>query len=179
MDSSTGSEIGYHYEELATTAKRLGLGNKAEIDAWLPKIRMDFARNIATYAERAGQWPLTISAHGDWINRRLRIPNHYAINWELRERFGIAAEAYDEWLNAPVKARFADTDAPEWWKPCAPDEAISARVSCLYFLVHPRQWLANVRENILLEMVRVAEASWYAVRHRTSRAAPSRPTRAQ
>jgi len=162
--SAHGSEVGFHYEELATIAKRLGLRNKAQVDEHLPEIREEFAKNLAIFAKHAGHWPLTIASHGDWMNRRLRIPNQYAIDPGLRSRFDIVAEAYDECLDAPVKARFSDIDAPAWWKPCAPDRAISDRVSCLYFLVHPRQWRANVLQNLRLDTERVMEEAIYRFR---------------
>ncbi len=159
-----GSEVGFHYEELATVAKQRGLCDRRQVDEHIPAIRAQFKKNIAIYAECAGEWPRTIASHGDWINRKLRIPNQYAIDESLRRQFGIIAEAYDDWLNAPVKARFSDNDAPEWWKPGTPSGAISDRVSCLYFLVHPRQWRANVRENIRVDAVRATEGLRYSIR---------------
>lgn len=160
-----GSEVGYHYEELATIAKRRGLRTKAELDAHLPSIRAAFSRNIQAYAERAGRLPKTIASHGDWINRKLGVPNSYAIDAELRARFGIVAEAYDEWLNRPVQARFADhCGAPNWWMPHAPDETIAGGVRCLYFLVHPRQWRANPAENLRVDANRAVEGLAYGWR---------------
>ena len=120
-----GSEAGYHYEELATIARRLGLRNKADVDANLPLIRESFARNIEHFARTVGFMPRTIASHGDFINRKLKIPNYYAIDGALRERFSILAEAYDTWLNTSVGARFSDCDAPAWWMPEPPDKAIS------------------------------------------------------
>lgn len=157
-----GSEVGYHYEELATIAKQRGLRTKADLDAHLPSIRETFSRNIEAFAGQAGRLPTTIASHGDWINRKLGVPNSYAIDSELRARFGIVAEAYDEWLNRPVQARFADhCGAPNWWMPHAPDESIALEVSCLYFLVHPRQWRANPMENLRVDATRAAEGLAY------------------
>lgn len=162
--ANSGAEVGFHYEELATIAKRLGLRDRSQVDERMADIRESFATNLATFAAQLGQWPMTIASHGDWINRLLCIPNQYAINQALRDRFGIIAEAYDGWLNAPVKGRFSDTDPPAWWKPCSPAAAISSRTSCLYFLVHPRQWHANALENIRIDMTRIVEASRYTFR---------------
>jgi hypothetical protein len=159
--AASGSEVGYHYEELATIAKDRKLRNKREVDEQLPDIRAAFARNIAIFAKSAGHWPLTIASHGDWINRKLRLPNQYAIDEALRKQFRIVAEVYDAWLNAPVTARFSDIDVPKWWEPRPPTEAISAGVPCLYFLVHPRQWQANIAENIRMDAGRLAEGLRY------------------
>jgi hypothetical protein len=159
-----GSEVGYHYEELATVAKRLGLRDKADLDANISQIRKEFATNIEMFAEYAGHLPTTISSHGDFINRRLGVSNYEAIDAALRERFGIVAEAYDEWLNATVQARFSDWDPPNWWRPCAPVQAISRRVPCLYLLLHPRQWQASVLENLRLDTERLSEDLLYRAR---------------
>lgn len=164
-----GTEVGFHYEELATVAKRRGLRNKADVDAFLPKIREEFAANINWFAEQVGFWPKTIASHGHFINRKLGIPNHYAIDRTLRERFGIMAEAYDDWLNAPVQARFSDVEPPAWWSPGDPDEAIRRRVPCIYILVHPRQWRANRFENARLEIERVMEELAYQGRRVAAR----------
>lgn len=156
-----GSEVGYHYEELSTLARQLGLGGKADIDAHLLEIRTCFANNMLEFADILGHLPKTISSHGDFINRKLGVANHYAINIALRERFGIVAEAYDEWLNVHVGARCSDRGPPVWWKPAAPEEAIERRVPCIYLVVHPRQWRANIRENLSLAAERFYhEAVW-------------------
>jgi hypothetical protein len=160
--AAQGSEVGFHYEELATFAKRLGLRSKAEVDDALPAIRREFAANLRDFAAQLGRLPETIASHGDFINRRLRLANHYAIDVAQREHFGLIAEAYDEWLNAPVRARFSDQGPPEWWTPSAPEEAIARRVSCLLLLVHPRQWRANAVENLRLNMERaVQDVVWW------------------
>ncbi|MBV9248649.1 MAG: hypothetical protein JO227_05305 [Acetobacteraceae bacterium] len=74
------------YEELATVAKRLSLSSKAEIDERLPEIRSEFTKV-------AGQWTRTIAAYGSGINRKLRIPNRYAVNREIRDQFSLAVRS--------------------------------------------------------------------------------------
>lgn len=162
--ADSGSEVGYHYEELATFAKRHGLRNGGDIDAWADAIRADLARNIERFAEVAGRSPLTIASHGDWVNRRLRVFNHSVVDAALRARFGLLAEAYDDWLNAPVRARFADAPPPAWWVPGAPAASVAEGAACIYLLLHPRQWRANRRENLRLDLERAAEGVAYAVR---------------
>lgn len=162
--ADSGSEVGYHYEELATFAKRHGLRNGGDIDAWTDAIRADLARNIERFAEIAGRVPLTIASHGDWVNRKLRIFNHSVVDVALRARFGLLAEAYDDWLNAPVRARFADAPPPAWWVPGAPASAVAEGTACIYLLLHPRQWRANWHENLRLDVERAAEGVAYAAR---------------
>lgn len=162
--AESGSEVGYHYEELATVAKRHGLRHRGEIDAWIDAIRGEFAGNIERFAEITGRMPLTVASHGDWVNRKLRICNHFLIDAALRARFGLLAEAYDDWLNAPVRARFADAPPPAWWLPGRPAASIAEGAACIYLLLHPRQWQANRRENLHLDAGRAAEGVAYAVR---------------
>ena len=161
--ADSGSEVGYHYEELATFAKRHGLRNAGDIDAWADAIRAELAGNIERFAASAGRVPLTIASHGDWVNRKLRIFNHSVVDAALRARFGLLAEAYDDWLNAPVRARFTDAPPPGWWVPGSPAAAIAEGAACIYLLLHPRQWRANRRENLRLDAERAAEGVAYAV----------------
>ena len=161
---ASGSEVGYHYEEIATVAKRLGLQSRADVESSISIIRAEFTRNIERFADQAGSYPVTIASHGDWINRKLRLTNHFIADPALRHALGILAEAYDPELNRPVQARFSDAEAPAWWRPASPAEAIKNGVSCIYLLVHPRQWRANRLENFRLDIERSAEASLYLSR---------------
>lgn len=159
--SAAGSEVGYHYEEIATAAKRLGLRNRCDVESSVSIIRAEFKRNIELFADQAGCLPLTIASHGDWVNRKLRLPNHYIADSDLRQACGILAEAYDPELTAPVQARFSDKEAPAWWRPASPIEAIKDGIPCIYLLVHPRQWRANRLENFWLDVERSKETILY------------------
>jgi hypothetical protein len=159
-----GSEVGYHYEELSTLARLLGLGGKADIDAHLLEIQECFAKNLLEFANILGHPPKTIASHGDFVNRKLGLANHYAIDMSMRERFGIVAEAYDEWLNVHVRVRCSDRGPPMWWKPVTPDEAIDRLVPCIHLVVHPRQWHANIRENLRLGAERTYQEALWRVR---------------
>lgn len=161
---ASGSEVGYHYEELATVCKRSGLKDKADVDAYLPAIRDEFAADLEYFAACLGRMPVTICSHGDWMNRRIGIPNHYIIDAPLRRRYALIAEAYDEWLNAPVAARFSDVSATRQWNRGAPEEAIARRARCIYILLHPRQWRANPLENLRLDVERAGEYALFRAR---------------
>lgn len=152
-----GTEVGYHYEEVATVAKRLGLRSSAEVESKLEIIRAEFRRNMQRYQSVAGTFPKTVASHGDFCNRALRITNCCIVDEGIREEFGISAEVYDEWLNAPVTLRLSDKDAPRWWSPMPLCDALAKKPACLYVLVHPRQWRANPRENVKAEITRIAE----------------------
>jgi hypothetical protein len=166
---SRGGEVGYHFEELATFAKRSGLTSKAEIDAHLPEMRDEFRRNIVRFREATGVSPRTIALHGDFLNRRLAIRNNYILDRALMDEFGILAETYEPWLAAAVVARLADRPAPVWWHPRGPDETLRDTPAVVYLLVHPRQWVRNAARNAALDVLRGIDEvkyRWRSMRRR-------------
>jgi hypothetical protein len=159
-----GTEVGYHFEEVATAAKRCGLRNATDVALHLECIRDQFRRNIARYKAVAGSWPQTVAAHGDFANRKIKTTNACIINQAIRDEFGILAAAHDEWLNAPVTMRVTDREAPQWWSPMPLPEALIQKPKCLYVLVHSRQWRASVWENAKADVIRVAEGAMLSAR---------------
>lgn len=164
---SSHHEIGYHFEELATVAKRTGAKNSKDILALLPQIRDQFARNLEErYLPAAGNLPKTVASHGDFANRFLNQTNSIIVDQEIRKRFGIIAEAYDNWLNRPVTRRFSDAAAPLWWKPGSPLVSPPAGSDIFYVLIHPRQYAARWVENTMLDIDRLFEGILYAIRRK-------------
>lgn len=161
-----GSEVGYHYEEIATYAKRHGLRTRSDVEANLPRIRQEFARNMEGYRGLVGDYPKTLASHGDFANRRLGVTNTLIIDDEQRSRFGIVAEAYDAWLMARVDCRISDASYPRWWHPESPEAALRSDPKSLYILVHPRQWHPGRTENVRLTVGRIFEGCVYALRSR-------------
>lgn len=164
--AQSGSEAGYHYEEVATYAKSYGLGNADVVRENLSEVRKEFKRNLERFRSMTGYYPATVASHGDFVNRKLGMTNSEILDYPTRFRFGIEAEAYDERLLAPVDARVSDCSAPRWWNPESPDIALQGRPRCLYLLVHPRQWEANRTENVKLTLSRITEGARYASRTR-------------
>ena len=154
-----GAEVGYHFEEVAAAAKRYGFREPADVIPYLSSIRESFRRNIKRYRSVAGKFPKTVASHGDFANRAIRTSNCCIVDQEIRDEFGIVAESYDEWLNSPVTMRLADCAAPRWWSPTPLAAALMQNPKCLYVLVHPRQWRANIRENIKIDVIRIAEGA--------------------
>lgn len=158
-----GRDVGYHYEEIATAARRLGLRRAGEIDSHMVSIQAAFRKNFREFGERTGVAPRIVAAHGDFLNRRLGVTNRKLLTPALMSELGIVADAYDATLHDRLAARFSDRPAPTWWYPADPFEALGSRPSTVSILVHPRQWVCNWAENTNLTLTRVKhELVWRA-----------------
>jgi hypothetical protein len=168
--AASGGEVGYHFEEIAAVAKRLGLRSRQQVDAHMDLIRREFRSNFLRFAARTGLRPRVVAAHGDFVNRRIGVPNHYLLDRELMEELGIVIDAYDARVHGNMQARFSDWPAPQWWYPADPVSALRDRPATVSILVHPRQWTCNPSLNLRLDALRLCEeAGW---RWRSAMAAP-------
>jgi hypothetical protein len=151
--TAAGSQVGYHYEELATVAKERRLRTAAEALRHLPEAQALFARNLERLRGQTGQALRVAASHGDFVNRSLGLPN-----WTLltdpafRREVGIDLETYDQAFMGHVTSRHSDTHYPRFWIPTGPAAAISAGEPVVYLLVHPRHWrvarLVNARDDV-------------------------------
>jgi hypothetical protein len=170
----SGGEVGYHYEEIATLAKRLGWRSRQQVDAHMDLVRREFRENILRFATRTGTTPRIVAAHGDFANRHLAVPNHYLLDQELMKELGILADAYDRRVHDNLRARFSDWPAPQWWNPTDPAVALRDRPATVSILVHPRQWTCNPLLNFRLDALRLCEELGW--RWRGALAAPASPS---
>lgn len=147
-----GSEASYHYEELATFAKKNRIRNADAVREHLSDIRTDFAANFARIEQSLGRKLRTVTGHGDFANRRLKVPNTEILACAtLRERCGIEVESYDLSLMENIDLYISDRPAPQYYYPSAPLEALG-RHRRIYLVTHPRQvetnWIANTSDNL-------------------------------
>jgi hypothetical protein len=157
-----GGEVGYHYEELATFAKRYRLKTKEEIHKEMPAIRDEFARNLIGLRRLCGLSIRTVASHGDFANRRLNITNcEILADQKLRHRLGIEVEAYDNNIMRFVKSRHSDAPYPRFWNPSSPVLPIISGVDVIHILVHPRQWKSNIRISVIEDSKRFFEGLRY------------------
>jgi hypothetical protein len=147
-----GSEASYHYEELATFAKKNKIKSPAEIRSRLPQIREEFLGNFRWIEQRFGKKMTTVAGHGDFANRRLKLSNTEILDDnQLRKNCGIECETYDSSLLDNIDIYIADRPHPQYYYPTSPFDAIG-RHNKIYFLTHPRQvetnWKENTKDNL-------------------------------
>lgn len=159
---ASGSEASYHYEEIATYAKRYRLKNRAEVEACMPAIRALFAENYRRIKALTGLPLHTVASHGDWLNRRLGVINHELLQDRgLREELGIELEAYDLALHQHYTQRYSDGAYPNLWLDGNPHEAIQKGLPFIEVLLHPRHWGANIPVNLQDNLRRLGEELAY------------------
>ena len=163
--AGAGHEIGYHFEELATIAKRRGIRSADHIQQYFEEMQNEFCRNLETrYFPAAGAYPKTVASHGDFANRFLKVTNSCLVTENIRRRFGIVAETSDPLLtNATELRRFSDQAAPKWWHPHEPTAHLPQGSDLMYILFHPRQWRTRWLENTALDIERVVDSVRYRI----------------
>ncbi len=166
--AANGSEVGYHFEEIATIAKKRALATREAIVAVFPEIRQSFAENLRRLRSESGLPMRIVCAHGDFVNRKLAMYNQELLTPALRQQLQIAAETYDSDLTSLPTYRISDAHLPLRWRGLSPAEARSAelkrRESLVYLLIHPRHWTARWEVGLSDLARRVHEGVVYAVR---------------
>lgn len=159
-----GGEASYHFEEMATVAKRRGLRSREAVAAYLEEIRREFAQNLTRLRRETGLPMTTVASHGDFANRVLEMANWELVDQRLRSSLGIDLEVYDEAINRHVTSRHADVPYPRIWEPGPPEPAIESGEPVIYILTHPRQWRTNPLENLRDNIRRAWEGICYHMR---------------
>lgn len=147
-----GYETGYHYEELATFEKKSKLKDVSKIRESLPQCRTLFIKDIERFRSTTNSPSLTVASHGDFINTKYKIQNAEVLaDSEIRKKAGIIVEAYDDVVNCPIQARFADQILLEKF-PNEVIKGIDSGFNIIMTLTHPRNWetdvIANTKDNV-------------------------------
>jgi hypothetical protein len=165
--AAAGSEVGYHYEELATLALARGAATEAAALALVAEARGLLRDNLAELRQRSGLPLRTLASHGDFANRVTGVPNRVLLADDaLRAELQVELEAYDERLTARFDARSSDRGYPALWVPADPAEAIRAGAGVLEILIHPRPWGAAPLTNARLDLARVRDGVLLRARSR-------------
>lgn len=156
-----GSEASYHFEEIATVAKRRRLHYREEVSLYMAEIRHIFRKNLEYLRSRTGLAMVTVASHGDFVNRGLGMANWELLDGRLRQELGIRVEAYDAELNRPITSRHSDSPYPEFWQPDSPTAAFLRGEPVVYILTHPRHWRVSRWENLVDNVQRLLEGVRY------------------
>lgn len=158
---ASGSEVGYHYEELAQYAKDKRLHTRELLISHLSEIRENFKRNLDRFQKGCGFEIQSVASHGDFVNRILKMPNHELVDEAFLKSCGIRFECYDKRLINSFEVIMSDTFYPHFYSPVNPFDVLPKKHKTLYLLTHPRHWraapIANTREN----WVRIVEGLRY------------------
>ena len=154
---AAGSEASYHFEEVATFAKRHRLRRAVQVREHFHDIREEFVRNFGRIGQELGLRMSTVASHGDFANRRLNVINHELLRDDaLRARCGIECESYDNELLRHFDLYISDRPYPAYYHPMSPFDALN-RHERICFLTHPVQWETNWLESTRCNVVRLAE----------------------
>jgi hypothetical protein len=159
-----GGEASYHFEEVATVSKQKHFKTREQALRHMPYIRELFRFNLNRLRRETGLPMKIVASHGDFVNRKLRL-----YNWEIlksqsfRGEMGVELEVYDEAFLRNVTSRHSEVLPPRVWDPLDPLLAARSGASIIQILIHPRQWQANRRENLIDDVRRAWEGLRYAL----------------
>jgi hypothetical protein len=153
-----GSEASYHYEELATFAKKNHIKSPAVLLQSIESIRAEFLANLKEIRRITGLPCNTVAAHGDFVNRKLGLSSQLILeNCNFRSECDINVESYDVELMKHFNARISDKPYPDFWHPTSPSEAVGNKINNIFLLTHPRQWHASIWGNSRENAIRLNE----------------------
>jgi hypothetical protein len=147
-----GSEASYHYEELASHAKKNHIKSRDVLLRRVGLIQEEFFENLEEIRAVTGLPCATVASHGDFANRKIGLVNHLILkDSDFRNKCNIELESYDDELMKHFQFRISDRPYPNFWHPVPPTQAINHKANNIFLLTHPRQWrssvVANTREN--------------------------------
>jgi hypothetical protein len=157
-----GAHASYHYEELATLAKLRRARSREDAMRLVPEAQDLFRANLEWLRATTGLPIHIVASHGDFMNRRLGVPNLVILDdRQYRRAIGIELETYDDEFMRFISSRHSDTLHPVYWIPSSPLDAIQQGEPVIYLLVHTRHWRVNRAANALDDVRRLGESLLY------------------
>lgn len=143
-----GSEVGYHYEELATYCKKNKIKHKNSLNNKdINNIYEMFKDNVKNKFKNYDI--KTISSHGDFYNREIGIPNQYIFNFCKYDDLGILLETYNKDLLNSFNSYISDDRyRPFWRNNVSIYDSINNNNKRILLLTHPGNWDCNKLENL-------------------------------
>ena len=161
--AESGSDCGYHYEELADYVKKHHILKKEEALQQLPAIQAQFKQNFRELEQRCGFKIKYIASHGDFANRKIGIQNHQLITREVMNECGIVFEAYQKEFTDTYSINISDRGYPVFYKgEISPEHAIEKGIERIHLLMHPKHWRSSLYWNSYENLKR----AWEGVKYR-------------
>jgi hypothetical protein len=149
---NSGSEVGYHYEELSDYCKKYRIKDPEKAIREFSNIRSFFLENLAMVEKKIGFKITSAASHGDFVNRYLKLPNHSFVTDELLKEAGLVCECYNPSLLEKYSFIASDAQYPKIYRPESPEFALKNKLPVVYLLTHPRHWfpapLSNLKDNL-------------------------------
>ena len=142
-----GGEATYHYEEIATWCYKNRERRKEEILKHLKEFQSMFIKNVEKIRKECRVPVLTVSSHGEYVNRMLHIDNKIIAEREILDHCGIIIDAYDDEYKSKCSIRIHDHDRVNFVDDVK--NAINNGEPVIEVLTHPRQWGASPLTNLL------------------------------
>jgi hypothetical protein len=160
-----GSEVGYHFEEPASLAKRYRISSRQELEKEENRKLIDdmMERNVQSINAKLGIQIKSLCSHNDFYNRRLGVENHAFLSDRVRRKFNILFEAYDpSFMCLFDKCVYDVTDNSYLWNDdYSPVNAMLDGVPKIYVLTHPYQWYPAFILNTHRNMLRLFQELYY------------------
>ncbi|MES2588626.1 MAG: hypothetical protein V4622_06550 [Bacteroidota bacterium] len=140
----SGIHCGYHFEEIATYAKKYNLKNLAILRSKYSEVEQDFKKNLKEINSKLNFKIESIASHGDFANRIFGASNFDFINQELLKETDLLFECYDPLFIDNFTTIISDYEYPTFYRGNKNVlQAIEDNDQIIHFLVHPKHWRSN------------------------------------
>lgn len=146
-----GSEVGLHYETLASYAIKNNIYKKSEFtEKDLVNCQEELKKEIKKFKDLFGEI-YSAASHGHERNRMLGIPNNILVEGVNLQEFGLVLEAYNKEINELFDIYISDGSIFDgYWKyGISPCEAIDKQIPTILLLTHPIHWNHNPLKQLL------------------------------
>ena len=153
-----GSEVGYHFEEIANFCKENKNISSSFVFDNLAKIKQIFINNVKKFEKETNSKLYSVAAHGDFINRKINVYNSILMDEQVRKDIKVNIEAYD--IEKKLDFRTCDCMYPKFWVD-NPINAIKEDKKKVLLLVHTRWWDKSPLIRFKNDFIRLVESVRY------------------
>lgn len=153
-----GSEVGYHFEEIANFCKENKNISSSFVFDNLDEIKKTFINNVKKFENETNSKLYSVAAHGDFVNRKINVYNSILMDEKVRKDINVDIEAYD--IEKHLDFRTCDCMYPKFWL-TDPNTAIKEDKKKVLLLVHTRWWDKSPLIRFKNDFIRLVESVRY------------------